>query len=411
MLVIALAPAVLAGAARKDGTKQPPGKVARNAKQPVRKNVAQTKAARPKAAVKKNAIAVQAGPRRTTTTARAKAPVRKRYSNGYWTEPTFADSADGDRLDGEDPVVRRAAIEALGPYNGSVVVVDPTSGRVLSIVNQRVAFKDGFTPCSTIKIVAAMAGIIEGFIERDTKLRVGRRASMDLTYALAHSNNPYFAVIGNRLGFDRVTYYAKLFGLGEKAGLNISEERAGTWPDVPPKFGGVGMMTSFGSGINLTPLQLASIVSMIANGGTLYYMQYPRTPEESAGFTPVIKRQLTLERVLPEVLPGMQGAVEYGTARRAHYDPSQPIFGKTGTCTHSDQRTHLGWFGSFNEIAGRKLAVVVLLTGGRPINGPVASGVAGNVYKNLAHQRYFGAEPATLTGSAAASFSGDQALQ
>src|SRR5262245_51892931 len=44
---------------------------------------------------------------------------------GPWKEPTFADSADGDAMEGEDPQVRRAAVEALGPYNGTVVVADP----------------------------------------------------------------------------------------------------------------------------------------------------------------------------------------------------------------------------------------------------------------------------------------------
>src|SRR5579864_6096787 len=51
-----------------------------------------------------------------------------------WTEPTYADSTVGDNVDGEDLVVRRAAVDALGPYNGSVVVADADNGRVLSIV-------------------------------------------------------------------------------------------------------------------------------------------------------------------------------------------------------------------------------------------------------------------------------------
>jgi cell division protein FtsI/penicillin-binding protein 2 len=84
----------------------------------------------------------------------------------------------------------------------------------------------------------------------------------------------------------------------------------------------------------------------------------------------------------------MLGAVEYGTARRiVHEAQEQPIAGKTGTCT--DAHTHLGWFGSFNDSGPRKLAVVVLLTGGRPSVGPLAAGVAGDVYKNLGQVNYF----------------------
>jgi cell division protein FtsI/penicillin-binding protein 2 len=318
---------------------------------------------------------------------------RKRYYYNPWTEPTFADSTAGDRIDGEDLAVRRAAVQALGPYNGTVVAVDPQSGRLLTIVNQNLAYKSGFQPCSTIKLVAALAGLNEGLIDRNTPLRVGRRTSMNLTEALARSNNFYFATVGNRLGFEKIEQYARLFGLGEKACFEEPEEQAGGLPAAPPSEGGVGMMTSFGSGITLTPLQLAGLVTAMANGGTLYYLQHPKTQEEAAHLVPKVKRQLEIAQWIPEVKPGMEGAVEYGTARRASYNPNEPIFGKTGTC--SDERTpgvHLGWFGSFNEANSRKLVVVVLLTGGRPVNGPVASGVAGAVYRNLSEQNYFGGQ-------------------
>jgi cell division protein FtsI/penicillin-binding protein 2 len=310
------------------------------------------------------------------------------YSNPY-TSPTFADSTEGDSVDGEDLVVRRAAVQALGPYNGTVVVVDPSNGRVLTMVNQKLALAGGFQPCSTIKLVAAVAGLSEGVITPETSIRLSRRRTFDLTDALAHSNNNYFASIGDKLGFDKIAYYARLMGLGEKAGWNIAGEEPGTLPAEAPKEG-MGMMTSFGSGIYLTPLQLASLVSVFANGGTLYYLQYPKSQEEIASFQPKVKRQLDVARYVPEIKPGMNDAVEFGTARRANYDPSQPIYGKTGTCSDTRTPTHLGWFGSFNEVGNRKLVVAVLLTGGRPINGPVASGIAGQVYKILGEQNYFG---------------------
>ena len=185
--------------------------------------------------------------------------MRQRVIWNPWTEPTFADSTTADRVDGEDLMVRRAAVQALGPFNGTIVVADPRTGRILTIVNQGLAYKSGFQPCSTIKLVAALGGLNEGLIERNTLLRISRRTDMDLTEALARSNNTYFATIGSRLGFERVTRYARMFGLGEKAGLNIREEQAGGLPKAPPEEGGVGMMTSFGSGITLTPLQLTGL--------------------------------------------------------------------------------------------------------------------------------------------------------
>jgi beta-lactamase class D len=83
--------------------------------------------------------------------------------------------------------------------------------------------------------------------------------------------------------------------------------------------------------------------------------------------------------------------VEFGTARRDKQD--ELIMGKTGTC--SEGRTHLGWFGSFNEVGENKLVVVVLLTGGKPSIGPMASGVAGDVYRRLTQDNYFRASAST----------------
>jgi penicillin-binding protein 2 len=104
---------------------------------------------------------------------------------------------------------------------------------------------------------------------------------------------------------------------------------------------------------------------------------------------PRVKRQLNIAKWLPEIKPGLMGAVEYGTARRANFNPMDPIFGKTGTCTDDRLPTHLGWFGSYKESGDNKLVVVVLLTGGWAVNGSIASGVAGAVYKNLSQDNYF----------------------
>jgi cell division protein FtsI/penicillin-binding protein 2 len=159
------------------------------------------------------------------------------------------------------------------------------------------------------------------------------------------------------------------------------------------------MLTSFGEEIQQTPLQLAALMSSIANGGTLYYLQYPRSQAEAQNFVPRVKRKLDIEGLIPALKPGMRGAVEFGTAHRAREDG--PIAGKTGTCTES--HTHLGWFGSFNDVGPRKLVVVVLLTGGRPAIGPLAAGIAGDIYKRLNDRNFFASTrqitPATLVGS------------
>ncbi|HTA42379.1 MAG TPA: penicillin-binding transpeptidase domain-containing protein [Bryobacteraceae bacterium] len=319
----------------------------------------------------------------STTVARATS--RKKLPVQTWDEPTYKASTLEDKVDGEDLLVRKAAVDALGPLNGSVVVVDPNTGRILTIVNQPLALGGGFQPCSTIKVAVSLAGLREGVVERTSPIHFPRKGSMDLTDALAYSNNYYFATLGIKLGYERVNYYAHLFGYGEKAGLNIEGEHPGFFPAAPPKEGGMGMLTSFGEEIEQTPLELAGLVSAVANGGTLYWLQYPRSQEEIENFDPQVKRHLDIANFIDIIKPGMRGAVEYGTARRAKQDDE--ILGKTGTC--SEGRTHLGWFGSFNEGNSRKLVVVVMLTGGRPSIGATASGVAGDVYRALAAQDFF----------------------
>jgi len=277
--------------------------------------------------------------------------------------------------------VRDAALEALGRWNGSAVVVDPNSGRVLSVVNQKLALSSGFTPCSTFKPIVGLAALKEGIITPETKLRVGRRTRLDLTEALAHSNNPFFQKLGRELGFDRLYEIAHRFGLGEKAGLDIPGESAGRFPEEVPKEGGVGLMSSHGKAIEVTPLQMAAAISAIANGGTLYRLQYPRTPEEIEQFQPQVRGQMEdLAEYFPQVKEGLAAAVLYGTGRQA-FDPDEQIFGKTGTCSENGAR--LGWFVSYSSEPQPKFAVVILLRGGRMVYGPHAAEIAGRLYRGL----------------------------
>lgn len=314
--------------------------------------------------------------------------VPSRY-NGY--APTYADSVSADDPSYDDPLVRAAAVEALGRYNGSVVAVDPNTGRILTIVNQTVAFGDGYIPCSTIKPTIAIAALEENVISSDTMLKVGRRKYMNLTEALAHSNNTFFEELGRRMGFDTVSKYGRLLGLGELAGYNLPEEHPGAFPMQPPSFGGVARMSSFGEGIQITPLQLAAIAAAFANGGTLYYLQYPHTPEEVQNFEPKVKRDLNISNVLPQVREGMLAAVLYGTGRLS-YDAGgdETPLGKTGTCDDHTNPSRIGWFVTYADETHPKIALAVLLRGNtRRVKGPTAAQVAGGIYRRLREQNYF----------------------
>src|SRR5690349_19444294 len=106
--------------------------------------------------------------KKTTVASSKKTTLRKKKSAPKYKPAPPVDPTEGDNVDGEDLEIRRAAVEALGTMNGSVVVVDPSNGRVLSIVNQKLAFQPGFTPCSTIKLVTSLAALTENIVARDT---------------------------------------------------------------------------------------------------------------------------------------------------------------------------------------------------------------------------------------------------
>lgn len=311
---------------------------------------------------------------------------------------SFADGlTDGDVTGGEDPVVRQAAIDALGNMNGTVVAIQPTSGRILAMVNQKLALSSGAQPCSTIKLSVALAALSEGLISKDTPVRLGGSYRMNLTQALAHSNNAYFEALGRELGFEKVAYYAHEYGLGELAGYDISGEQPGTYPEavIPAKLGGVGKMCSFGEGVSMTPLELGALVTAIANGGTLYYLQHPTNPEEVADFQPRVKRMLDIAPLIPEISEGMAGAVQYGTARSVRLNfNEEEILGKTGTCSH--EGTRFGWFASYANTSVGRVVVVVFLQGGRPTFGPKAAEIAGRMYRNLYDHNFFIAGPTLL---------------
>jgi membrane peptidoglycan carboxypeptidase len=325
---------------------------------------------------------------------------RPRYYERFYTSSYASDITEGDVTAGEDPVVRQAAIDALGNMNGTVVAIEPTSGRVLAMVNQKLALSSGAQPCSTIKLSVALAALSEGLIDKGTQVSLGSRSRMNLTEALAHSNNAYFEAVGRKLGFEKVRYYANQFGLGELAGYHIPGEQLGTYPEeeISAKLGGVGKMCSFGEGISMTPLQLGALVSAMSNGGTLYYLQHPTTPESVASFQPRVKRHLDIEPIIPEMADGMAGAVNYGTARSLHLNfNEETILGKTGTCSRAG--TRFGWFASYANTDIGRIVTVVFLQGGRPTFGPKAAEIAGRLYRNLYDHNFFVAGTAAATTS------------
>jgi penicillin-binding protein 2 len=288
-----------------------------------------------------------------------------------------------DNTSGEDPDIRRAVVDALEGRSGTAVVMDPTTGRVYTVVNQQMALGSPVKPCSTVKLIVGLAALHEEVFDPNQDVQTSSRVSWNLTDAMARSNNPFFQVLGRRLGFERVVKYAGDFGFGDLTGINYPGEKPGFLPEEGEQE--TGLMSSHGENFGVTAIQLAAFTAAIANGGNLYTPYIPRTPQDETSFEPILKRKIVMS---PEdrlrLMAGMSGAVNFGTGKLA-YNPLGQVAGKTGTCTGS--RDKLGLFTSFSSVDNPRLVVTVITTGFTEA-GSRAAAIAGKIYAAIS-PRFF----------------------
>ncbi len=220
-----------------------------------------------------------------------------------------------------------------------------------------------YPPGSTYKLVTAVAGLAEGVIDPESIIycpgyyRLGNRTyrcwkhaghgAVNLKRALAESCDVYFYQVGQRLGVDRLAKYARRMGLGQKTGVEMEHEKSGLIPTSEWKmkrFGkpwqeGETLSVAIGQGFDLvTPLQLAVMTAVVANGGTLYkpgLIESVRDPDGNIveSFKPEIVDHFSGQgRNLELVRRGLIEAVNgrHGTGRRARL-PDITVAGKTGT--------------------------------------------------------------------------------
>lgn len=285
-----------------------------------------------------------------------------------------------------DRSVALAARSALAGVSGSVVAMDPRTGRVLAVVNPTYALFNAYQPCSVFKIVVGIAGLTEGIITPETTYNCHKgcwswpgHGQLNLRRALAVSCNPYFEWVGEQLGYARVQHYAQLLGLGTLTGINLTGESRGMLPEGV-RADAVGHLSSHAAGIKTTALQLAVLLSATINGGIVFQPQL----NPAVGFVPKERWRLPPGTVLDGMADGFLSAVNEGSASSA-FDPEVLVGGKTGSCSS------VGWFASYAPADRPELVVVVFLRGG---NGHRASAVAGRIYQEV----YRGAPSVTASG-------------
>ncbi|MDQ1637524.1 MAG: stage sporulation protein [Pyrinomonadaceae bacterium] len=257
-----------------------------------------------------------------------------------------------------DQRMQQAATFALGSRRGTVIVMDPQTGRVRAIVNSELAVQESFPPGSTIKPFTALAALRAGLIDEDSRTLCHEKyfrgefhttcshprdlPPLNPTEAIAYSCNYYFGKLGERLSEESFSATLSDFGFARKTGVNTAGESTGKMQRAVWR-----PQSAMGEGeyLQTTPLQLINAYTALVNGGHVLVPHLPATSK----VRPEIQSNIAIDSAQRElIVKGMRGAIRYGTAESANlYSLPLYIFGKTGTATEiNGYRTH-GWFVGF----------------------------------------------------------------
>lgn len=288
-----------------------------------------------------------------------------------------------------DSHLQQIAVNALGGYRGSVVAIDVETGGVLAIVSTPsydpnlfvtgISYKNydalrnsldiplfdralqgRYPPASTIKPMMGLGGLSENVISRSYKIfdpgfyqlegeerlwRDWKRTGhgiVDVHKAIVQSSDTFFYGLAFRMGIDRIHDFGAQFGLGQKTGIDLPNERRGLWPSREwklqtqrlPWFPGDSLNVGIGQGFALaTPLQMATMVATIANRGKHMQPQVVKSINGEILPPKVINQVEVADRYWDHIFKAMKDVMHAsnGTARRAGSKSSYLMAGKTGT--------------------------------------------------------------------------------
>lgn len=325
-----------------------------------------------------------------------------------------------------DKQLQAAAEKAFAGKRGAVVAMHPQTGEILVWVSrpsynpnlfaQRLSresweklstnpshplqnrpMQAQYAPGSIFKLVVMAAGLETGAITPDTTFYCpGHFTLGDVTFddwekaghgwqnlmqATANSCNVYFYQASLKTGIDSIGWVAREFGLGQRTGIAVGDEAMGFIPtpawkrrtQKEPWYPGDTVITGIGQGkILATPLQIVTMISAIANGGTIHRPWMLKRVESWGGevvaaYGPEVVRKVNLKpQVLEVIRRGMLRAVEEGTGRPSRI-PGVRVAGKTGTAQVVKKDADLtgqtkdhGWFTAFAPYEDPEIAIVVI---------------------------------------------------
>jgi len=350
-----------------------------------------------------------------------------------------------------DRRIQEVAETAMEGKAGAVVVMDPRNGDVLALVSTPAFAIDQFTgnidraawrqlvqdprhpllnrvnqaqypPGSVFKIIAMAAGLQEGSITPMDRVHCpghfdygGRtwkdwkpegHGTVDLRRGIAQSCDVYFYTQGLKIGGAAIAKYAKMFGFAAATGFELGTEKLGLIPEpklrrdkkVRPWSGGDTLNMSIGQGaVLVTPMQVARMMSAVANGGVLWkprVVQRIERPEQGVVFRDPgqVNGYVELSPVVWALIKdGLWAAVnDGGTGGRARI-PGLDIAGKTGTAqTVANSRSEKGedhaWFAAFAPVKDPRAVVVVLVERGGH-GGDAAAPIARTIFNAIFYEK------------------------
>ncbi|AET68746.1 cell division protein FtsI/penicillin-binding protein 2 [Desulfosporosinus orientis DSM 765] len=299
------------------------------------------------------------------------------------------------------------SIKSTNAKSVTILAMDPMTGRILGMgsrpsfdptnynqvspeVRRNLAISMTYEPGSTFKIITGAAALEEGAVKPDDRfedpgyLRVPPRVITNWDSDLKPHGNPTFtegmmlssnvvlAQVGQKLGKPAFETYLKAFGFGSKTGIDISGEESGIL--LPEdRIRDIDMATmSFGQANSVTPIQLLTAISAVANGGTLYrpYIVDKITSADGKVIeqhkpTPV--RQVISKSTAAQMTNILEQVVSDGTGHTAQI-PGIKVAGKTGTAQKVDPETggysttdFIASFAAYAPAENPKIAVLVVI--------------------------------------------------
>ena len=310
----------------------------------------------------------------------------------------------------------RAGIRTYAADAGAVVMLDPRSGEILALASEpsfnpnafaaatpsqrrNRAVQDVYEPGSTFKVVTAAAALEERAVERDEVfdvsagyIRIGRsripdfRPNPPLTFTdvIVKSSNVGAILVGLRLGPERLSRYVDRFGFGRTQSSDFPSESPGlVWSADTLNDRAIASI-SMGYQVAVTPLQMATAIGAVANGGELLQPRVVRAVARNGGDV-ASERRVIRRAILPETAAElteiMTAVAERGTARRARV-PGYQVAGKTGTAEklidgRYSHRDHNASFVGFVPADAPRLVILVMVDTPR---SAIINGIRQRVY-------------------------------